>query len=355
LLQLLLWWRPPFLSGLRPVAVTEGEIRRALAGLANAPGSNGSLGASLPWGLDFNFVLPPTNLFSPEALQSLRREVFVHAGFDPDGDSEVRLNDLHDRSLLPKALAGGWIGWDDIRLTPDQVRVWLHGSNPRNHGPVFEPARRSCRVDGVEFTVLGMDNFGLARLRLLRDVNCLDLLNREQLIEQIRSTQVLSGSRPPGQPPIHEWRSARGLFFTPGWPALQDTYCNLAALELLGGLDRIDREACIRAILKRHRGRGLFTPPETEGHTFQIRGDARDTFCAFESLRILGALDRVRDLDRWQFRPEHTSTAAAAATGTPRKVTWEEIEAWVCQDRLARILRRHQDHPQAPFGSLLEP
>jgi hypothetical protein len=252
-------------------------------------------------------------------------------------------------------MVGGWVGWNEVGLTPEQARKWLHGLGARDNKPAFELVFRSCRVDDAEFAVPRMDNYRLARLRWLRSVNCLDLLDRERLIEQIRSTQVLAGTTAPGQPPIHEWRGARGLFFTPGWPALQDTYCNLAALELLGGLNRIDREACIRAILKRHQGRGRFAPPEPEGYRFQIRGDARDTFCAFESLRILGALDRVRDLDRWQFRPEHASKATAAAAGSPHKVTWEEIEAWVCQDRLARILRRHKDHPQAPLGSLLEP
>ena len=355
LFQVLLRWNPPSLSGLRPVAVTEPEIRRALAGLAKDPSAKSSLGENWSWGLDFNFVLPPTNLFTPEALQALRRNLFARAGFDPSGDSEVRLSDVRDRFELSKAMAGGWIGWDQVRLTPEQVRERLPGLISRDNAPAFELARRLCPVDGTDFTVLSLDSFALARLRVLHSANCLDLLPREQLIEQICSTQVLSGSTRPDQPPIHEWRSVRGLFFTPNWPALQDTYCNLAALELLGGLNRIDREACIRAILKRHRGRGYFTPPEQGGYNaFKILGDARDTFCAFESLRILGALDRVRDLDRWQFRPEHASKVDAAA-GSPSKVTWEEIEAWVCQERLAGILRWHKDHPQASLGSLLEP
>lgn len=147
----------------------------------------------------------------------------------------------------------------------------------------------------------------------------------------------------------------RGLFYTPGWPALQDTYCDLAALEILGGLDRIDREACIKMVLKLHHGKGFFAPPNTdEQWRLQINGDARDTIAAFESLRILGALDRVKDLDKWQFRVASYNSSKSEANGV-RIPTWDEIEAWVCQQRLGKILRERKENPAAPVRSLLEP
>ncbi len=111
---------------------------------------------------------------------------------------------------------------------------------------------------------------------------------------------------PPGNPPIHDWKDVRGLFFTPCSPALQDTYFSLAALELLGGLNQIDREACIKGILKQHRGKGYFISPDSGGfNEYHIDGNARDTFAAFESLRILGALDRVKDLAIGSFGSNH--------------------------------------------------
>jgi hypothetical protein len=96
-------------------------------------------------------------------------------------------------------------------------------------------------------------SFTRTQLRWLQDIDCLDLVDHDPLIQQIASVQVLS-SNPPDGPPIYDWRDVRGLFFTPGFPALQGTYYSLAALEILGGLDKIDREACIAGILKRHRG-----------------------------------------------------------------------------------------------------
>ena len=166
-------------------------------------------------------------------------------------------------------------------------------------------------VKSERFPVERMSDFTLNQLRWLRDVNCLDLVDREKLIQQIAAVQVLSATPAPGQPPIHDWRDVRGLFFTPNWPALQDTYFSLAALEILGGLDKIDREQCIRGILRRHRSKGYFTSPDSGGYNeYNIDGDARDTFAAFESLRILGALDRVKDLDKWLFRPPAATSVA---------------------------------------------
>ena len=108
-------------------------------------------------------------------------------------------------------------------------------------------------------------------------------------------------------------------------------------------------------ILKLHRGKGFFAPPDTdEKWRVQINGDARDTIAAFESLRILGALDRVKDLDKWQFRVASYRASKSDANGV-RILTWDEIEAWVCQQRLGKILRERKENPAAPVRSLLEP
>jgi prenyltransferase beta subunit len=128
---------------------------------------------------------------------------------------------------------------------------------------------------------------------------------------------------------------------------LQDTYFSLAALETLGGLDKIDREACIQGILGRHEGEGYFTSPNSGGfNEYHIDGSARDTIAAFESLRILGALDRVTDLRQWQFRPQRRGVAK-------NELSWDDVEAWVCQQRLEKIVRHREMEPHSPTGSLL--
>jgi len=124
-------------------------------------------------------------------------------------------------------------------------------------------------------------------------------------------------------------------------------------LESFGALQRMDREACIRGILRFHHGRGLFGSVQ-QGDGFVIFGDSREIFWAFESLRILDALDRVKDLPHWQFRPMFSSQSI----NQPREVgpmTWAEIEAWVCRQRFERFLRERDGHAPAPARSLLEP
>ena len=203
-------------------------------------------------------------------------------------------------------------------------------------------------VQGQHYDVMRIQDWGLWDLRFLREINSLDLVDRDALIQQIADVQTLSAN-PPNNPPIHDWRDVRGLFFTPCFPALQDTYRSLAALEILGGLDRIDREQCIRGILRVHHGKGFFDSPSSGSYNeYHIDGNAQDTIAAYESLRILGALDRVKDLDKWQFRPSRAGVAKG-------EITWRDIEAWVCQQRLEKILREHRANPSAPYRSLLEP
>lgn len=111
----------------------------------------------------------------------------------------------------------------------------------------------------------------------------------------------------------------------------------------------MDREACIEGILRRHEGKGFFTSPNSGGfNEYHIDGSAQDTIAAYESLRILGALDRVKDLDKWLFRVNRRHVAA-------EEVNWADIEAWVAQRRLNRILQERRQLPSSPFRSLLEP
>jgi RNA polymerase sigma factor (sigma-70 family) len=348
-------WQPVWLSGLKPVSVTEAEVRAFLNDTTPNPDPPKYKFNSPGLALFTCLVLPPTNLFPPEGLRAMRAEVLSGSGLTPQIKDKWLISSLCHASLAKRAIEGGWIGWDDVNLKPQNVAEYIH-QNQRDNELQFKLEFLLARskawswVDNKGWDVEKINDFTLNQLRWLRTVNCLDLVDREKLISQIASVQVLSGG-PPILPQMHDWRDVRGLFFTPCWPALQDTYFSLAALEILGGLDRIDREACIEGILKRHRGKGFFTSPDSGGfNEYKIQGDARDTIAAFESLRILGALDRVKDLDRWQFRPEKFH-----GPDPPPKVTWNDVEAWVCHQRLEKILHERKENPQSPVRSLLDP
>ncbi len=346
------------LEGMKPVNVSEAQVRAFLGRITTNqnPIQNHQQRSYLgdpTVALSFCLVLPSTNLFTPEALLAVQQEVFRAAGFDPQGESSSKLAAFENFWLLHKSMCAGWLDWQVIGLDPQAAAEFFHQRAPAWQ---FRLSRQQAWswVKSQRFTAERISDFTLNQLRWLSAIHCLDLVGREKLILQLASVQVLSASRSADQPPLHDWRDVRGLFFTPCWPALQDTYFSLAALELLGGLDKIDREACIQGILRRHQGKGYFTSPDSGGfNEYHIDGSARDTFAAYESLRILGGLDRVKDLERWRFRVPSSRTSKPAANGI-RTLTWDEVEAWVCQQRWEQILRERKAHPQTPFGSLLE-
>jgi len=354
---------PVWLSDVKTVSVTEAQVREFLGDITTNPypiinNTQRGYPHDPVIALDNCLVLPPTNLFTPASLRTIRQEVFRDAGLNLQGDEQQKLIAMRSSWLLQKAMVGGWIDWNDVGLKPQNATIYFHHFNTNGERASWQIiiAREDAWswVDGQGWNVERVNDFTLNQLRWLRDLNCFDLVNRQKLIAQIASVQTLSGT-PPGQPPIHDWRDVHGLFFTPGFPALQDTYHSLAALEILGGLDRIDREACIKGILKRHAGKGYFTSPSSGNYNeYHIDGSARDTIAAFESLRILDALDRVKDLDKWQFRVASYRASKPDANGV-RVLTWDEIEAWVCQQRLQKILQERKENPTAPVHSLLEP
>ena len=61
----------------------------------------------------------------------------------------------------------------------------------------------------------------------------------------------------------------------------------------------------------------------------------------------------MNDLDKWQFRVASNRSSKPDANGV-RVLTWDEIEAWVCQQRLAKIIQEHKANPAAPYRSLLQ-
>ena len=191
-------------------------------------------------------------------------------------------------------------------------------------------------------------------MQCLQRLDCLGVIDGRKAVDTLLQHQMLSTNTPPGRRKVPFPEQWHGLFLTYGYNPITETYDALVALELFGGLGRVDREACAQGILRFHHGKGLFRMIK-DNHEAGLNGDARETFCAFESLRILGALDRVKDLKKWQFRPRPQMASAKTASGEARSATWFEIEAWLCQQRLARDLAEHKQYPAAPWRSLLDP
>ncbi len=355
LLGLLQIWHPAWMDRMHVVPLTEAQVRTFLSAPTPPPQPNQFSWNDPAVALFTSLALPSTNLFSTEGVRAMRNSVAGGNGFDAWKEQPERSASIWCAPLPRRAFAEGWISLEDLNLTTREVADALrlaHKAAPESWTSLLTRRQAWSWVQQERFEVrrIGLD--GLSQLRLLQRLGCLDLIHRAQLIEQIAATQVSSPNLP-DQPRRRHWRAMRGLFFTPCFPALQDTYFAIAALEILGGLDQIDHDACIRGILRHHRGRGFFTSPDSGGYNeYHIDGSARDTIAALESLRILGGLDRVHDLDRWEFRIRSTSRPPPNAQGV-RPLTWDEVEAWVARTRLQQILRERQ--PGKPLPSLVSP
>ncbi len=354
----LIFINPAWMGGLKPVNVNEAEVRAFLGSITTNPNpivknAQRSYPGNPIIALNNCLVMPSSNLFSSAGLLATRQTIFRAAGFNSHGALESKIERLEDNWLLQKALINDWISYTDLGVSPTQAAEHLRSVS---ESPIWNFMRRTSLADKKEMDVTRIDDLPLAQLRWLRDVKCVDRVDRKTILKQILPVQVLSAETSAGRPPLQNWRAMRGLFYTPGFPALRDTYCDLAALEILGALDQIDRAACIQGILKCHHGKGYFTSPSGRNED-GIDGSARDTIAAFESLRILGALDRVKDLDKWQFRvkSDHLSKPDANGIRTLSWDGWQDVEAWVCQQRLNEIIRNRNKNPQAPIGSLLQP
>jgi RNA polymerase sigma factor (sigma-70 family) len=327
-----LYFQPPWMSGLVPGQASEAEARAALARFdPEHPqyhrATNRLTSILMSW-----LVTPNSNLFTPAALAGFRAETRKISGAGSTAVPEVRIGEIAQSWLLQRALTEGVFSYEDLGVTRASLAEHLGSGAPYFVEHLL--TSRSCRGTDGEYTMQACDRSALPRLQMLRDLDRLDLINRQKLIEQIAAVQVRSGEATAERPALSNWKDLRGLFIIPDGRALEDTYTHLAGLEILGGLDRIDREACIRAILKLHRGRGYFLPPETtEKWRLHIRGEASDTYAAFRSLQILGALDRVKDLAQWEFRFSQKKAKKENADG----LTWAELEAWLLKEHFERL------------------
>ena len=367
LLMASVWLFSERFSGMKPVNLTEAQVHQFLSLVSTNPyplvpkvlpnGEKGFTRKSFKWdpamALLTCLIVPDAELFPATNWQAVLDDIAGGDGFEAWRQNPYRVQSITGAPLPRRALAENLISFSALNLSPSDLHDYLHTNRFKQYQPehwdyFLAHGESWSWVKQERFKVIRITLDGVTQLRLLRAVNCLDLVGREKLIQHIADVQTLS-KHPPGQPPIHDWKDVRGLFFTPCWPALIDTYYSLAALDALGGLDKIDREACIEGILRVHRGKGFFTSPDSGNYNeYHIDGSAQDTIAAYESLRILGALDRIKDLDQWQFRVNRRHLAE-------NEVTWYDIEAWVATQRLANILREHKAHPSAAFPSLLNP
>jgi RNA polymerase sigma-70 factor (ECF subfamily) len=230
--------------------------------------------------------------------------------------------------LSPEKLA-------EIGFSPQRVRTALKRFDPERRRQLFTMGNSTLEIadSGEVFLALDIERPAL-KLRLLKHWNCLDLVDGEAIVEQLAALQVDHDFRPPdGFMPI-DTEQAAGLIDT-GIVSLRANHAALMALQALGALDRIDRQACADAILRFHEGGGHFVNREWKADGIWIFGSDEDNaFYALESLAILGDVDRVReDLPGWRITAK-TGTGKKDGRTTPGWVRGEALQLMAMQERL---------------------
>ena len=338
---------------LKPVELTETEVRASLAQLATRTNAV-AMARDLVMAGQGCVVLPPRELFTDAAWKVLRTKlqgeyISRFQGTTPRDSLDLLLG----FPSLQEAFLNGWVSAEDLHLGGDTARQAVLDMSA-GMDRLFELESGSVgKHDGtlLEFTVLNTAPVA-QRIRTSKRLGALDLIDGSNTVSTLLSHQVLSRKLPPGRRQDVDPKLLHGTFLTFGFDPLQETWHALVILDAFGALSKIDRDACIEGILRFHHGKGLFGSARKEDG-FVIFGDTRDTLCAYESLRMLGGLDRVKDLERWRFRPHGTSPPSK--NQAPRILTENELEAWVCQERLNKAVREHKENPQSPMPSLLEP
>jgi len=136
-------------------------------------------------------------------------------------------------------------------------------------------------------------------------------------------------------------KRVHGLFLGFSTP-LHETWKVLSIMEMTGGLDLIDKEACIQGILSLHHGGGRFYLNVSSSRISMSNG-ASDTWRAFQSLRILNALDRVEDLADWKFLLRRPLQLPMHPGDQSRDFElnghdWNEVEAFLMQQEFDAYL-----------------
>lgn len=311
--------------------LTEPEVRDFLASLDPAA-SNHHRAYLEGWGVAVSghgICLPHPSLLGAATLTVVRSNATQAILSETNAIERVAVA-LANGPFL-RMFANGFFTPDDLArlgLDPARVRAGLLGMTPPRRAEIAKPLEGPSQG----YPYRAVDVRWLAdRVLFLRQAGALDLVDVGPVLERLAARQIRPGPQPPDAWPVADARLVAGLFNLRDGALLRETLEALTIFEAAGALDRIDGPSCVEGILRIHRGRGLFTVPHPESlgpNGSRVQGEARDTWAAFASLRLLGALDRVRDLERWEFRsPFQIGTQVRHPDGT-RTLIEEPFEAW---------------------------
>ncbi len=334
---------------LQPVPYSLEDARAIVGAFGNGVNtSSRKRRADFEGGFHSGYRLPPLEWASREG-QAFIETNFVSMTLSDATQNPVRAMAFLNDWQIPKALLWGWAHSNtlaDFQAAGPTFRSLLASVPTEERQRLLKPDiihQRNSDRSGLELSSLRW------RVAALKKLGVLDLFDTEPLISQVVDHQVLPDKPlPPDRQPLLHPRPWRGLFRTRGVDPIGETYEVLFLLEHLDSLKRIDRAACAEGILRLHLGKGLFLTPQSWDRPFARRprrdeprdkmyipGDARTTYAARESLRMLGALDRVPDLAEWEYRIHTTSVPPNLAQAHRGPGAWSRVEAVLLREAAA--------------------
>ena len=346
-------------SMFQPIQLSENQVKAALVQKARMTNFDEAIKFHDNLAPIFNWVLPPTNLMSGETLNHLR--ALMMRGYVKNTNNPAALSQLvYFARPVQIALLNGWFSRESLCMNSEQITntiVGLLGWLKQQWFGLHELACVDNKMDENgkmhsvpgNYTVLDADTLAVT-IQCLDKLGYIHAIDGTKIVETLLKHQILTDQIPAGRRPLANPKVYHGLFLTQGFDPIKETYDALVILSAFGALDRVNGGACGQGILRFYKGDGLFGWDKKEDD-LRMFGDARDTFCAYESLRMLGALDLVKDLDKWTFRPNFTNGHSDKNQAMP--ATWDDMEAWVCQTRLSKIVVEHTKNPASPYPSLL--
>lgn len=323
---------------LRPVQAGAVEINRAIRHAAEATRARDNTRYELDWLLRSCWILPPKEFLEEQTQRALADAVREETRAVESVAKEYQSSAADSLLGAPGIWYQLFHGWIDLATPPlDQMSSHTIQGYLERH---FTARLRLAPLTQLKENEYSGDAENLrVNLRLLQRFGRLDLVDQPGLARDLAARQIL-----PRQPATTTLlKRYRGLFHLAGRNPVEDTCVTLTSLDVIGALHTIDREECIAGLLRLHHGQGAIGYFPREGRQLFSEA-AKNTYCAFESLRLLGALDRVKDLDRWEFRVDRNPRNKSSATGE-RVLLQNEIEAWAAREYFRQVLNSRRADP----------
>jgi hypothetical protein len=321
--------------------VTAGDARAAMSEWLSADPRLGSQDYSNLWSSLSAYQIPPASFWGPTDAESLKR--FALAGLRQNvlGGPHWAIGCVEGQGrLIHNLVAGDYASIEDLRalgLTRDAILHGAMGIRPTVGQPplsTIPSENRQAKGRSDSHSHLLAYAYSISCLKAL---GCLNDINTTGAAALLASHQLI-GEPPAGNPDSFP-ANAAGLFWvSDSFFVIEDTWAVLFSLQALGKLDAIDGQACVTGLMRCYRGKGNFSGgfnSRKAGNPELVQSDA---YHALESLVILGALDKIPDLQQWSFAANWCQDRNGKLVAP--FVTPVGIQAWAWQSRLDAVRRR---------------